>query len=558
MAGLNHVLGLDLGRHAAKAVWAAARNNRIEILRAETLRLPAGGLDRKTILARWVKEQGLSGTPCVIGLPGLQTMFQPMFMAPNDPRTIEQVATVEILKLRQMASESLSYAVAPCGENQGGRRFLTAMARPALIEESLALVRDLGLDILDIIPAPVALFNALAPAHATSPVLFAHIGSASTEMAVGGPAGLLFARAFAVGGQPFTEALATAKHMEIPYAENRKVTGACSLNDPDPAVSAALQRVADQWISEFNSCMAVFGSLYPKPADRPVRIVLSGGGALLAGFADYMAEKTGMEVAMDIRIPANEKCQPPAVWTIAAGLAGSVLGSPSCRLSLLPQSIRNEQVFRREKPFWLAAGVVAALILLVGVAGGYADFQRMKKHLEAQCASLERRRNLVARIEAVQNKDAMIRTMAAPVEILLRTGPTVRDVLTHVASAKHPNDWITLVCDGDSYQSGSPAAALLPPPDAANPKRRRRPDAAVSEASTNSPPGLEHVIIEGYTPKLDFSTVQQLIDRLQAAELIASADLLGDDKLATAELTDGQGLDRRAKRFVIDVKVETP
>jgi hypothetical protein len=99
---------------------------------------------------------------------------------------------------------------------------------------------------------------------------------------------------------------------------------------------------------------------------------------------------------------------------------------------------------------------------------------------------------------------------------------------------------------------------LLPPPDAANPKRRRRPDAAVSEASTNSPPGLEHVIIEGYTPKLDFSTVQQLIDRLQAAELIASADLLGDDKLATAELTDGQGLDRRAKRFVIDVKVETP
>ncbi len=558
MARKNQILGLDIGHHAAKAVSVAIKGNHAEVLRVETLRLPAGNLDRKDILARWISEHDLTDTRCVISLPGQQSMFQPLFMVPGDPRTMEQAAAMEVLKLRDISSETMSFSVAQFGNSRDGKRVLMAMARPALIEDSLAWVRDLRLEILDILPAPIALYNALAPAHASELTLFAHVGSSTTEIAVGGPDGLMFARAFAVGGHPFTEAVAKVKHVQIPQAENMKVTGACTLNDTDPTVNSSMQRVADLWISEFHSCLMVYRSMFPKPADQPKRLVLSGGGSLLAGFPDYVAAKTGMNVITDIQLPTNGKCQPPAIWTIAAGLACSGALPRKCSISFLPKSVREEQMFRREKPYWLAASVAAALILVISLAGGYCDFKRMEKLLNAQRTSLERRRELVSRIEATQTRANLVRQMATPVDNLLHIGPVIREVLSIVAAAKHPGDWITLVCDGESYQAKSPSAALFTPVENGFADRRRRPVTTVSETLTNKSSRLEHVIIEGRTPKLNFSTVQSLIDRLDAAELIATADLLSDDKLAQLETGDTPGSNRRLKRFVIDVKVEAP
>ncbi len=558
MASKNQILGLDIGRHTAKAVSVVAKGSRVEVLRMETLRLPAGGLDRKAILARWIKEHELTGARCVISLPGQQTMFQPLFLVPGDPRTLEQAAAMEILKLRDIASETMSYSVDSFDSSQGEKRGLMAMARPILVEESLAWVRDLGLEILDILPAPVALFNALGPAHATEPTLFAHIGSSSTEIAIGCPEGLMFARSFAVGGAPFTEALAKVKQLQVPQAENLKVTGQCLLDDPDPAVNSAMKRVADLWLSEFQSCLAVFNSLFPKPADRPKHVVLSGGGALLAGFTHYVAQKTSLAVTADVHLPMEGKCDPPAIWVIAAGLACAGVQTRKCEISFLPKAIRDEMVFRREKPFWIAAGAVAALILIVSLIGGYYDYKRMEKHLETQRTSLERRRDLVSRIETAQAQGSLIREMAAPVGSLLHIGPTVRDLLSAIATAKHTNDWITLVCDGASYQAESPSAVWAPTLKSVDTDQRRRLIATVLETVTNKPSPFDHVIIEGFTPHFDFATVQSLIDRLKTEKMIAAADLLSDDKLAQPETSDGQRPDRRIKRFVIDLKVRLP
>jgi hypothetical protein len=40
----KQVLGLDIGRHTAKAVVVVAKADRIEVVRAETLRLPDGSI----------------------------------------------------------------------------------------------------------------------------------------------------------------------------------------------------------------------------------------------------------------------------------------------------------------------------------------------------------------------------------------------------------------------------------------------------------------------------------------------------------------------------------
>lgn len=559
MGRKNQVLGLDIGRHSVKAALIAPRGDSVQLLRAETLRLPAGSFDRKAIISRWLAEQKLTGYPCAVGLSGQQSMFQPMFLEAGDPRSIEQAASMEMLKMRDIAAESMSYGLAPFGVSNGERRVLLTMVRPAVVSEAMNLVESVGLEVLDVIPAPVALFNVLAPAPMPGPVVFAHVGSSVTEVAVGNADGLMFARAFAVGGQPFTEALAKTRDMPIPHAENLKVTGHCSLDDDDPILGPALKRVADLWASEFQSCMAVFNSLFSKAADRPTRLILSGGGALLPGFADYVGRKTGLPASVDVRLPVEGSVPVPAIWTVAAGLAFSALKPRKCAISLLPQAVRDEQTFRREKPFWLAAGVTAAAILLVSLAGGYYDYHRMEKHLSSQRASLERRRDLVSRIEGMQRKSQLVREMAAPVSSLLHMAPTVRDLLTVVAEAKHSNDWITLICDEESYSTKNPSEAWLTVPGGIDSlAKRRHMLSTVTEVSTNKPVGFEHIIIEGCTRRLSFSSVQALIDRLEAADVVASADLLSDDRLMRSGTADDAGADRRVKRFVIDVKVKTP
>jgi Tfp pilus assembly PilM family ATPase len=558
VAKRSQILGLDVGHAAVKAVLASSRGSRVVIARAETLRLPTGGtFDRAAIIGRWLREQGLAANRCVVAMSGQQAVFQPMFMVPGDPRTIEQAATMELIKMRDMAAEDMTHSFDSFASKPGERRVLLAMARPAVLDETMALVRQLGLELLDIVPAPVAVFNALVPGAERRDAVdvLVHVGHSITEFAVGSHAGLMFARAFAGGGQLFTDALARARQMPVPHAENMKVTGVCSLTKGEPADVQALTRAADTWVAEFQSCLAVFNSVFPQAQDRPTRLVLSGGGALLEGFAEYVRAKTGLETTVAARLAAEGTPAPVAPWAIAAGLVASALRAPACAISLVPRAIRDEWVFRKQKPFWIAAGLTAGLILAVGLLGGWYDSSRMERLLREQRASLERRRNLVAQIEGAKARNDQFREHAAPVADLLRAGPQMRQIMALVAAAKAPNDWITLFCDAGSYYAQRAAPSLARAMEGEGGERRRMPaPAAVTGASTNGVGRLEHIIVEGYTLKPNFSTVQKLLDRLEASELVASADLLSDDKLVKPAVHDDQA-DQKAKRFVIDIKV---
>lgn len=559
MAIRNQILGLDIGHSTVKAVVASGNGTR-RFERAETLKLPAGEFDRQSMLARWVKENRFAGLPTVVAISGQQAMFQPMFMVPGDPRTIEQAASMEMVKLREIAIDEMTYGFAPFGGGVGERRVLLAMIRPDVLEGTLTLVRESGLDIADIVPAPVALFNVLAPPPDASapPHVFAHIGHSVTEVAVGSSDGLMFARSFAGGGQLFTEVLARARQVPAPHAENAKISGGVTLTSGEPAVTAALSRAADMWIAEFQSCMAVYGSLFAQRRDRPQRLVLSGGGALLGGFPDYIRQKTGLTVVTDAPMRVEGRFDSPALWPLAASLALLPTEARPCPITLLPQRLRDEQVFRRQKPFWIAAAGTAALILGVSLAAGFYDNQRLSRQLQGQRDSLERRKALVSQIEDVKQRTDAIRELAAPVVNLLRTGPTVRRLLSLVAESKDPGDWVTLVSDEESYYAKRPSDALLGENDDASGRRRAPGPAFVMDSPTNRAPIIRGVIIEGYTRKSSFSSVQTLIDRIKAAEFVASADLLSDDKLVQPERQEERAHDLRSKRFVISVKVAAP
>jgi len=548
MGKADTVVGLDIGKFAVKAAWVRLRSGSPIVTRTEQLHLPPDGSNPTSLIASWAEQAGLGNTACVVGLSGQQAMFQPFVLPPGDPRTEEQAAAMEVVKFNEMASETMLYDLAPFAFNPGERRLLVAMARPTVVDQLIALTEDIGVKAVDVVPSPVALFNALEMASEPhdGPTIYVNVGHATTELAIGSSVGLLFARTFSSGGRMFTEALSRSGGLAYSRAEELKIAEGF-VPDPDSSVESPLAQTTDLWLSELESCLSVYKSLFAERKTQPVQIVLTGGASQLRGFREYVEKKTLLPTVHAEHVRGSRKPEEATTYAVAIGLALSRLGVEPVTISLLPPHLREELTLRQQKPYWIAAAVVGGLILAVSLVGGCRDLRRIKNELGAQRASLKRRQELVQQIEAIKAGTAQIRHMATPIRGLLHAAPLLRDLITLVAETKDEDDQITIVCDADTYFRTNP----LGPSDEETARGRRRADAKLRRDDIATNPVCERVIIEGFTRQSNLSTVKGLIASIKEADYVESADLVGDDKLIDP---DTRYAARNLKRFVIEVR----
>jgi len=558
MAERGTVVGLDVGRYAVKAAWVELRGGSPVVRRTEMLRLPLDTSDALGVIRPWAEKLKLAGSSCVLAVPGPEAIFQPLVLPPADPRTIEQAASIEVLRFNEMASETMQYGHLQFAGNPGERRLLLSMARPSVVEPLLLFARELGMNLVDLVPAPAALFAALAGDTATlaEPVVFVDMGHASTSVAIGSKVGLMFARAFSGGGQLFAEAIMRRRNITDTQADAFKTDNASMSEGPED-IKAALEEAASLWISELQSCFSVFSSLFPTRDARPARIVFSGGGSRMKGLPEYLAARLNMPVSKVEQLPGKPSPALPETFAVAAGLASLGLQPVASRLSLLPKTLRDEQLFRRQKPYWIASAAVAALTLTVCLAGGTRDIRRKEAHLGIQRAGLARRQQLAAKIDGVKGRIEQIHSMAGPVQAMLTTGPQLRDLVTAVAAALPPDggDWISMFSDADSYFSKNPFSKRRRKPDAGGPNPAKQPP----EQDADAPPApINAIVLEGYTRTPDFSTVRNLVLAISDLQFVEGADLLSDDKLVVPDGTEKAVLQPGVQRFVLEIRLKKP
>jgi Tfp pilus assembly PilM family ATPase len=552
MAKNNTVVGLDMGRHSVKAVWAEVRGGKPLVLRSEILPLPLNQSGSADVLTPWIRNMGLAKQSCVIGLSGEKAIFQPLLLAPNDPRTLEQAAAIEVLKYNEMASETMIYAFSPISTNPVERRLMLAMSRQVTVEESLASARALGVEVVDVVPSTVALFNSLEAScgHHEGTYLYINIGALTTELVIGAATGLMFARAFPSGGNAFTDALVQeTPQLSFSQAEHQKLTQG-SLSPHASPQSATLTHVAERWMTQLKDCLSIFQTLYPGRKMQPVRAFLAGGGSKLRGLPEYVASNLGIEAVLPTALPGDADSPNAEELAVAAGLAISGIQAGQVSISLLPDRDRHELAFRRQKPYWVASAVAAMLIIAVTLAGSFIAFNRTDRQLRSQQASLDRCQQIADEIESAKAKNDQAFKMARPVKNLLRGGPIVRDLITLVANAKAPDDSISMICDSDSYMSRPQESS--PQKSGIRDRRRTAPTTATEEKPDT---GFERIVIEGYTHTPNLSTVKALITKLKTAGFVSSADLLNDDELAAGVRGENTPA---GQRFVIDVRIVAP
>ena len=213
-------------------------------------------------------------------------------------------------------------------------------------------------------------------------------------------------------------------------------------------------------------------------------------------------------------------------------------------LSLLPRGLRDKRCLQWQLPYWCLICVIL-LSSLLGIYGLMHWSQRMKSSaLEAKKHQLKLMKKESQELDGLEIENAALRDQIAPLRVAIHNDEIMRVLMNHLSEAKHPDDWISLVADAYSYNE--------PPPHPSPENERTQAPASLGEGLE-----LRHVIVEGYTPIDDLSTVNSMIETLRKKESILEVDLLGDERLRSDVLRDARWLPFNARLFAIEISVRS-
>ncbi len=572
MSRIKQLVGLDLGARHARAAWVQLRGGQPRVTRLEQMSLPVEGGDRDALLRSWLERLGLTKSFAAVALPGSQVVFQPGRIPQNDPRTPRQAADMELATFNDMAGDHMLADVCDLEWSPQLQVYLLAMARPSVVTRALEGVESLGIRAADLIPAPIALFNALREqiGKDTQPVMFLNIGHTQTELAIGTQKGVLFARSIPSGGKGFSDAIAQAEGVSPTQADTLKMREG-SLREGTPHASL-LTPLAERWFAQINACFSAYRGPYNGPPFAVGRILLSGGGARLDGLVEFLRDRSGLEVTL-AEPPtglSGEVVAGGASCDLAVGLALTALEVGTVHLSLLPPKLRDEVVFREKKPYWIAASIMGALTLGVFTVGMIVSLRAETQALEVERRELRKREQLDKGIAEIRKRNETLRAQVEPLRKFLRGGPTMREVVSLVANSIDGGDWISLICDETAYlpleedqksvRPTPPRAGFFVPGFRTAVREVARPSKPLS--TSPAPPktsDFDVFIVEGFTADSSLASVKLMMERLRTSMRVRKVDLLSDDRVLPPvlpqELADVVARLPDVRRFVMRLEV---
>ncbi len=545
------IVGLDIGSDTVKAARVVRQGRRWKAAQTELLRLSADHRgDPAPLVARWLQTNGLAKHPIALSLSGHSVMFQTIALRDEDPRNMDQAAAVEVARFQEMSAEETSHSVLEIKTGESKRRLLLVMSRAALLETMLQSYRDQELNVIGMIPTTAAIFNFAAPLleNRSKPYILANVGPARTDLGIGLGNSLLFGRSLA--------------GFRAPSGNN--------------APEAVLERAIDSWIKDLQSALSMYANLYPQAEQKPTSLVLSGDACDTPGFIDAIAQRTDFEIIDLTERIKSAYPKKPQRFAASTGTAITLFPGAPAPVNLLPAEAREELLLKSQKRYWAAAGVTGMLIFAVLMVGAWRNAQRAQQHLEREREIARRIDSLARQIESQERRAELIFAMTTPLTKLIWNGTISQDLLVEIARHLAPEDVITMIADETLYFDRASIDQSPPQNRPTTSSRRRAPDrnrnagrntglygprhsTEVESDENDDPSGIRRVIIEGFTPHLDLSTVSRLIARLRETPIVNEhTDMLADDQIVENPVWTNMPASSEMRQFVIDVYLNPP
>ena len=313
--GKASVIGLDIGSNSVKAVEIAmkSRDKGFELCGLGHAALPSeaivqGAFLNSSAIVDTIREAidsgRFKGTDVAASVSGHSVIVKRL----NLPEmTREELADQIQWEAEQyipfdVNEVNLDFQILASNEEEGQMDVLLVAAKKDLIDDYYQVIREAGLNPVAIDVAGFAIQNAFEANYEQDPdavTALVNIGAQVVNINVlrnGIPA---FTRDIMTGGAQYTEEIQKALSVSFDEAEKIKMGGAdagASARDVIPQeVEQAMRGVSDTVIGEIARSLDFFAATSVDA--RITKVLLSGGGSKIAGFAAAFAELTGLKTA---------------------------------------------------------------------------------------------------------------------------------------------------------------------------------------------------------------------------------------------------------------------
>ncbi len=180
-------------------------------------------------------------------------------------------------------------------QQQSNVRILLTAAPKKLVQKYIDVFKAAGLELLSLETEAFALIRSLVGAD-KSPVIVLDSGAGRTSISVIDNGIPYLNRSIDVGGASITKALAERLYMDMERAEQFKVDLAAGEATMEGDVLQIISSTLNPIINEIKYSLKIYKSHQGGEAKSIDKIILTGGGASLPNFTNYLSEALDMRV----------------------------------------------------------------------------------------------------------------------------------------------------------------------------------------------------------------------------------------------------------------------
>jgi len=246
-----------------------------------------------------VGQSGIKTKNVVVGLPSQKT-FTTVIEVPLMPENeLRNTIKYQVDQYIPMAVNEAKVDWALLGTSLHDPKMqevLIASTANAYAEERLEFVESLGLNVIAAEPDPLAMIRSLLPAGVPDARLIIDVGEQSTDLAITFGDAPRLVRTIPTGLRTLIKAAVQNLNVQEDQARQFILKFGLAPDRLEGQVYRAIESTLEGFAVELVKSIKFFQTRYP---NTPVGgVMLSGFGAVVPGFADYVGSKTGVQASM--------------------------------------------------------------------------------------------------------------------------------------------------------------------------------------------------------------------------------------------------------------------
>jgi type IV pilus assembly protein PilM len=182
------------------------------------------------------------------------------------------------------------HILGPLKEDPDSMSILLVAAKKESLSAYLEVIQLAGLESVIADVAAFALANAYETAYSledSAPIALLNLGANQSTLQVLGKDGPVFSRDILLGGQQITDQIQSVLNISFPEAERIKL-GEFKTPDLMDKIAPVVLSTLQNWLEEIKKILDFLTA--SEPENKPTKIVLSGGSAVIPGLVRFLSD----------------------------------------------------------------------------------------------------------------------------------------------------------------------------------------------------------------------------------------------------------------------------